>query len=79
MRRRDENQKQKMKHYEDKKNNAKHSYLRKGDRVIVQQKKHNKLSTTYEVEPLEVTRRKGSMITTSNENKTDTRNSSAFK
>nr|XP_034319592.1 uncharacterized protein K02A2.6-like [Crassostrea gigas] len=79
MRRRDENQKQKMKHYADKKNNAKHSSLRKGDRVIVQQKKRNKLSTPYEIEPLEVIGKKGSMITASNENKTVTRNSSAFK
>lgn len=59
MRRRDENQKQKMKHYADKKNNAKHSSLRKGDRVIVQEKKHNKLSTPYEIEPLKVIGKKG--------------------
>lgn len=43
MRRRDANQKQKMKHYADKKNNAKHSSLSKGDRVIVQQKKHKSI------------------------------------
>lgn len=75
----DENQKRKMKHYADKKNNAKHSSLRKGDRVSVQQKKHNKLSTPYEIEPLEVIGKKGSMITASNKNKTVTRNSSALK
>lgn len=54
MRRRDENQKKKIKHYADKKNNAKHSSLRNEDRVIVQQKNHNKLSTPYEIEPLEI-------------------------
>lgn len=43
-----------MKHYEDKKNNAKHLSLRKDDRVIFYQKKHNKLSTTYEIESLKV-------------------------
>lgn len=79
MRRRVENQKQKMKHYADKKNNAKRSSLRKGDRVIVQQKKPNKLSTPYEIEPLEVIGERGSMITASNENKTVTKNSNALK
>lgn len=79
IRKQDEKRKQQMKYYADKRNNAKQSHLKEGDKVIVKQKKHNKLSTPYEIEPLEIIAKKGSMITATNNNKTVTRNSSSFK
>ncbi|KAK3092457.1 hypothetical protein FSP39_003031 [Pinctada imbricata] len=79
IRQRDRKQKEKMKTHADKKNQAKPSKLQKGDTVIVKQKRENKLSPPYNEKPLEIIENKGSMITAGNEDKTITRNSSAFK
>lgn len=55
------------------------SIFKMGDRVIVQQMKRNTLSTQNEIELLGVIEKKGYIITASNEIKSVTRNSSAFK
>lgn len=68
-----------MKGYADKQNHAKHSDLEIGDRVLVKQPKHNKLSTPFSPEPMEIMEKKGSMITAQNADRSVTRNSSFFK
>ena len=71
--------KEKMKQYADRKNNAKSSRLRLGDKVLVQKPRANKLSSFYDPHPYIVTRINGSMITATRENHEITRNSSHFK
>ena len=75
----DANRKERMKGYADKHNHAKHSDLEIGDRVLVKQPKHNKLSTPFSPEPMEIMEKKGSMITAQNADRSVTRNSSFFK
>lgn len=50
-----------------------------GDTVLIRQQKTNKLSTPYDLKPLVITDKKGTMITAENKDKTVTRNSSFFK
>lgn len=54
--------KKKGKEYIDDKRNAASSHLKIGDKVLLQQRKTNKLSTTYEAEPYVVAERNGSEI-----------------
>ncbi|XP_022803357.1 uncharacterized protein K02A2.6-like [Stylophora pistillata] len=75
----DANKTEKMKAYADKHNHAKHSDFEVGDRVLIKQPKHNKLSTPFCPEPLEITQKKGSMVTAQNADHSVTRNSSFFK
>ena len=72
--------KEKMKQYADRKNNAKpSSRLRLGDKVLVQKPRTNKLSSFYDPHPYIVTKIDGTMITATRENHKITRNSSHFK
>ena len=72
--------KEKMKQYADRKNNAKPSpRLRLGDKVLVQKPRTNKLSSFYDPHPYIVTKIDGTMITATRENHKITRNSSHFK
>ena len=60
--------------------NVKKSSLKIGDYVLVQQDKHNKLSTTFNQQPYVVTNRSHSKVTARNENgHVITRNVSQFK
>ena len=68
-----------MKEYADKCSNAKSTDLRVGDKVLMKQSKQKKMSTPFKPEPLQITHKKGSMITAQNGERTVTRNSSFFK
>ena len=52
-----------LKSYGDKRNNAKHSYLKEGDNVYMKQRKVNKWSTPYSKTIYDVVKRKGNIIT----------------
>ena len=54
--------KKKGKEYADKSRNAKYSPVQVGDQVLVQQPKENKLSSTFETKPYEVTERTGNEV-----------------
>ena len=75
----DATRKEKMKEYADKCRNAKSTDLSVGDKVLIKQPKQNNMSTPFNPEPLQITRKKGSMITAQNGERTVTRNSSFFK
>ena len=75
----DATRKEKMKEYADKCSNAKSTDLSVGDKVLIKQPKQNKISTPFKPEPLQITHKKGSMITAQNGERTVTRNSSFFK
>ena len=75
----DATRKEKMKEYADKCSNAKSTDLSVGDKVLIKQPKQNKMSTPFKPEPLQITHKKGSMITAQNGERTVTRNSSFFK
>ena len=68
-----------MKEYVDKCSNVKSTDLSVGDKVLIKQPKQNKMSTPFRPEPLQITHKKGSMITAQNGECTVTRNSSFFK
>ena len=53
--------------------NVKPSQLQLGDTVLVRQQKIYKLSTSYDLKPLVITDKKGTMITAENKDKTITR------
>ena len=71
----DATRKEKMKEYADKCRNAKSTDLSVGDKVLIKQPKENKMSTPFKPEPLQITHKKGSMITAQNGERTVTRNS----
>ena len=75
----DATRKEKMKEYADKCSNVKSTDLSVGDKVLIKQPKQNKMSTPFKPEPLQITHKKGSMITAQNGERTVTRNSSFFK
>jgi hypothetical protein len=78
----DQQAKQKMKAYADKKNHAVHSDILPGDYVLAKQQKENKLSTPFNPSPMVVTGTNGSMITAqslADPNKQLTRNSCRFR
>jgi len=71
--------KEKMKEYADKCSNAKGTDLSVGDKVLIKRPRQNKMSTPFKPEPLQITHKRGSMITAQNGERTITRNSSFFK
>ena len=72
--------KRKMKAYADKKAHARPNVITEGSSVIVKRDpSYRKSGNPYDSRPYVVTQRKGSMITTTREGKTVTRNSSFFK
>ena len=76
----DDQAKQKMKEYADRKNYVKPSDIRVGDTVLVKRdNSYRKSLTPYDPKPYEVTEKKGSMVTASSGEKAVTRNSSFFK
>ena len=68
-----------MKVYADKRSNAQSFKLKIGDNVLVEQAKQNKLYTPFDPKLLQITDKKGSMVTARREDKAITRNSSFFK
>jgi len=77
---RDEQAKQAMKVYKDKRAHAEKSGISAGDVVLVKQVRQNKLSTPFNPNPLTVTSRKGSMVTARRQDGSSiTRNVSLFR
>ena len=70
---------QKNKIHFDRRNKAKPSEFKVGDAVLLRNSKKGKLQTTYEHQKYQIVKKKGSMITASNDNRQVTRNSSHFK
>lgn len=75
----DRQAKEKMKVYADTRNNAKESYIKEGDTVLVKTPKENKLSTPFSSKPYIVKERNGSQITAERGGQTIVRNSSHYK
>ena len=75
----DSERKGQMKAYADSKRNTKLSELQVGDSVLVKQPITSKLTTPYSPEPLQITQKKGTMVTARNSRRSITRNSSFFK
>ncbi|KAK7112338.1 hypothetical protein V1264_011807 [Littorina saxatilis] len=71
--------KKKMKVYADARRHAADSPIQVGDTVLVRQKRDSKLTPYYNPAPLEVTAKKGSMLTAASDDRQVTRNSSFFK
>ena len=59
---RDQISKEKGKEYADKKRQAKYTDIHVGDEVLLKQKKHDKLTTTFEPEPYKVLHKNGSEV-----------------
>lgn len=78
-RKNDNSQKEKMKKHADKTNHAQPNKIVVGDKVLVKQKKHNKLTTPFDPKPYKVVEVKGSMVVAEREDHQITRNSSHFK
>ena len=72
----DNQNKQKMNQYADRRNHASASQLNIGDKVIVLRPRTNKLSSLYDPQPYSITKIKGSMITATRPDHEITRNSS---
>ncbi|KAK7111230.1 hypothetical protein V1264_010901 [Littorina saxatilis] len=80
IRQHDDKMKAKMKVYADARRHAVDSPIQVGDTVLVRQKRDSKLTPYYNPAPLEVTAKKGSMLTAKRPGRTQvTRNSSHFK
>lgn len=75
----DRQAKDKMKVYADTRNNAKESYIKEGDTVLVKTPKEDKLSTQFSSKPYIVKERNGSQINTERGWQTIVRNSSHYK
>lgn len=75
----DQINKKKMKDYADQKRRASDPNIQVGDTVLVRQRHENKLSPHYSPVPMQVTSRKGSMVTADRGGRKVTRNSSFFK
>jgi hypothetical protein len=73
----DQKAKAKMKANADRKRRASPSNLKIGD--LVRQRQHNKFFTCFDPRPLEVVRKKGTMVTAYRDGKYITRNISQFK
>ena len=58
----DAKRKEKIKEYADKCSHAESADLNAGDKVLVKQPKRNKMSTSFNPEPFEIKKKKGSMI-----------------
>ena len=69
-----------MKHYADQSNNANYTHFEIGDSVLVQQPKHNKLSTRFNPIPYHIIRKRGTMLAARNHRgQYITRHASHFK
>jgi hypothetical protein len=79
VRRRDERMKDYMKQLADARNKAQESEIQIGDRVLVKQKRQDKLDTPFKPKPYEVTQTNGTMVTAENALGKITRNTSYFK
>ena len=75
----DKAQKEKIKGYADKHNNASHSMIKVGDKVLLKQKPRNKFGTPFDPLPFTVIRRCGNQITIQNNKSTFKRNVSHVK
>ncbi|ESP03447.1 hypothetical protein LOTGIDRAFT_137345, partial [Lottia gigantea] len=58
----DQENKEKGKMYGDKKRNAVNSSLQLGDKVLLKQKKENKLSTTFHPKPMMLLKKNGNSV-----------------
>ena len=65
--------------YANERRHAKSSNLEVGDKAILKQRKRNKFTTKFELEPYTVTEWKGTKIVANNQRHTITRNASFFK
>lgn len=69
-----------MKHRADIRNKAKSTDIQVGDNVLIRNKvRENKLTTTFNSNPQTVTKKKGTMVTVSDNIRDTTRNTSFFK
>lgn len=68
-----------MKKNADKANHAQPRKITVGDKVLVRQEKHNKLTTPFDPKPYKVIEVKGTMIVAQRDDHRITRNSSHFK
>ena len=71
--------KTRARHYANERRHAKTSNLEVGDKVLLKQRKRNKFTTKFQLEPYTVIERKGTRIVAENERHTITRNASFFK
>ena len=76
---RDEIKKQQNKVYADKKRGAKPSEIKVGDKVLIKQRKRNKLSTNFNPTPATVITKNKAMITVKHNDKIITRDASHYK
>ena len=74
-----EKNKEKSRDYANQRRNVKGSNLKVGDKVLVKQRKKNKLSTNFDIRAHIVTQVRGSRFTAEYEGRRITRNSSFFK
>ena len=65
--------------YANEKRHAKQSNLTMGDKVLLKQRKRNKFTTKFELEPYTIIERKGTKVVAKNGRNTVTRNASFFK
>ncbi|XP_064639559.1 uncharacterized protein K02A2.6-like [Lineus longissimus] len=79
MRDTDNERKQKIKMYADRRRNATESNIAEGDTVVVRQQKRNKLTPPFDPDPLKITRRDGNMLTAERDDRKITRNLTFFK
>ncbi len=71
--------KTKGREYANQRRHAKPSNLQVGDKVVLKQRKRNKFTTKYELEPYTIIEHKGTKIVAENQNHIVTRNASFFK
>jgi hypothetical protein len=79
VRQKDERAKSRSKEYSDTRNNASRQELGIGDKVLLENENQTKLTSKYLPEPFVIEKKKGNMVTATNETKTITRNMSQFK
>ena len=77
--RRDQEQKQKMKRYFDKRYHVTENDICPGDYVLVKQRKRNKLSSRFDPQPYRITHRQGTMLTAKRPGHTIMHNIQHFK
>ena len=65
--------------YANKRRHAKSSDLKVGEKIILKQRKRNKFTTKFELEPYTIIERKGTKVVAKNGRHTVTRNTSFFK
>ena len=75
----EERKKTKGRNYADTRRRTRHSKIEVGDRVLVKQTRHNKLSTTFSTTPYTVVKITGSRVVAENNHHRITRNLSFFR